>query len=33
MIYDKQAQGFSRGKKVNYLIDSVGVTGSLSEHK
>ena len=21
------------GKKVNYLIDSVGVTGSLSEHK
>lgn len=32
-MYDKGAQGFSGEKKVNYLIDSVRVTGSVDEHK
>lgn len=32
-MYDKEAQGFSGEKKVNYLIDSVRVTGSVDAHK
>lgn len=32
MICDKEASGFSGGSsKINYLVDPIGVTGSLDE--